>query len=584
MAGFSPIAAMVVMAAMALRFVYIRLLPKPIAGIPHNQDSATRLLGDARYFEEIIEAGDFWVKFLTDLLARHRTPIAQFFPGPFAAATVVIGDYREARDLMAKRSKELGRGYSNNAVWHGVLPEHFIAMDDFHPSFKDARFLTKDLMTPSFLHEIIDVNQVSALASYKAVKNFIKLWKVKATMAKGLPFDAVEDLEGFTYDIMMTAAFGIPEEEGHTTERLRAVQSTKDANACGDGPLQVAEFQPIMKPALLTALHTLNAQIAGAFDSTIPKLYYFINNLRPSVRHAFRAKRSAIQHHINRSVEKLAHSGSKQDFASAVDYVVYREKSAAESAGRRPTFDSLRMSDMLWGYLVGGQDSTHSTLCFAMKYLGANQDAQAKLRELLRLAYPTANEQQREPTIEEIIKTQVPFLDAFIEETLRMCSPASAILKEALCDMTVLGHVIPKGTQIMFLLTGPTLTEAGVSWKGMEHDETSQKVPSEGINDWSLSRFPPQEFHAERWLQTNDDGETNFNKNAGPFISFSSGPRGCWGKRLAYMELKLIITLLIWNLEFSQLPAELEDNGLVEGIFTKPKSCLVKLKSISDTD
>ncbi|GKT64942.1 cytochrome P450 [Colletotrichum tofieldiae] len=573
MAGFSSVSAVIFAVAVAVRLVYLRLLPKPIPGIPCNKDSATRLLGDAQYFIDLDKAGEFWVKFFTDLLARHKTPIAQYFPGPFESTHIVIGDYRETRDLMTKRSKDFGRGYKNNATWQGLFPEHFIAMDDFHPSFKDAKFLTKDLMTPSFLHG------VSAPASYKTVMNFIKLWKVKAAMAHGLPFDAAEDLEGFTYDIMMTAAFGIEEQNSYTLDRLRTVQKSNKVEINGDASIQLVKFPHTQKPELLTALDTLNSRVNETFRSTVPKTTHMINSFRPSVRRAFRSKRRIVQSYIDRSVEKLSQSCSKEEFASAVDYVVSREKSAAESAGRRPAFHSLRMSDMLWGYLVGGQDSTHSTLCFAVKYLGANQDAQSKLRRTLSLAYPEAIEENRQPTIEEIIKTQIPFLDGFIEETLRMCSPAAAVTKEALCDMTVLGHVIPKGTPIMFLLTGPTLSVPGAEVEETKRSETSQKLSSEGLGDWSQSPFPPGKFHAERWLQADENGDVKFNNRAGPFMSFSNGPRGCWGKRLAYLELKLIITLLVWNLEFIRPPTEKDENVLIEGLFTKPKSCLVKLES-----
>ncbi|OBR10442.1 Cytochrome p450 [Colletotrichum higginsianum IMI 349063] len=581
MAGFLAVAAAAAVAVAAiLRLVYLGLLPRPIPGIPCNKDSTTRLMGDAPYFIELGKSGAFWITFFTDLLARHNTPIAQYFTGPLSGSHVVVADYREARDLMTKRGKDLARGSKNNHVWQGVLPEHFIAMEDFHPSFKHAKFLTKDLMTPSFLHG------VSAPASYKTVVNFIKFWKRKAVLADGLPFDAAEDLEGFTYDIMMTAAFGIAEQDSHTVDRLNTPQTAKDVRLVGDGPGKVAEFPPIKIPEMISALHVLNDSLNGAFWLGKPAVFHAVNNLRPSVRRAFGSKRSIIQSHIDRSVEKQLSSrgGSKEDFASAVDYVISREISAAGNDGRRPVFDSLRLNDMLWGYFVGGHDSTHSTLCFTVKYLGDNQDAQSRLRGALRAAYPEAREQGREPTVDEIVKTQVPFLDAFIEETLRLCSPAGGVTKQTLCDMTVLGHFIPKGTTILFLLTGPTINLPGAEVDEARRSETSQKTSGEGVGDWSRSRFPPGEFHAERWLHADENGgSVRFDNRAGPFLSFSNGPRGCWGKRLAYLELKLIITLLVWDLKFARLPEELRDDGLVQGLFTKPKSCLVKLESLSVT-
>ncbi|KAF0315010.1 cytochrome p450 [Colletotrichum asianum] len=586
MAGFATVAAVLAGVAVFIRIIYLRLLPKPIPGLPCHQDSTNRILGDAPYFIEIDSAGGFWLKFFTDLLSKTKTPIAQFFPGPFDRTHVVIADYREARDLLSKRSKDLSRGYTNNMIWQGVIPEHFIAMEDAHPSFKDAKFLTKDLMTPSFLHG------VSAPASYKTVRKFIELWKSKAAATEGLPFEADEDLEAFTYDIMNTAAFGVPVEESYIAERLRsmkrgpsleipreAASEEKDKKTS----LKVATFLPVERPELLFALDTLNRRVTGAFRAMIPSIFFLFDNLRPTIQRAFRSKRSILQSHIDRSVEKLSRSDGEENFASAVDYVVSREKLAAENAGRKPAFDSLRMSDMLWGYIVGGQDSTHSTLCFTAKYLGSNQDVQSKLRENLRAAYLEAVAEKREPTIDEIVKTNVPYLDAFIEETLRLSSPAGAIMKDTLRDMDIVGYHVPKGTPIMFLLTGPTIAEAGAVVDEKKRSETSQKLNNEGVEDWGRSRFPAESFLPERWLQPGENGQVKFNGQAGPFMSFSLGPRGCWGKRLAYLELKLIITLLVWNLDFGRLPTEMEDDGLVEGLFTKPKSCLVKLKAVKIT-
>ncbi|KAK1455688.1 cytochrome P450 [Colletotrichum melonis] len=575
MAGLVVYAAIVATIAVSIRLFYLRLLPRPIAGgPPFNLDSAKRILGDAPYFIELDNAGEYWLKFFTQLLSKHNTPVAQFFPGPLDRTHIVIADYREARDLMSKRGKDLGRGVSNDITWNSVIPGHFISMEDSHPAFKDTKFLTKDLMTPSFLHG------VSAPASHKMVHKFIELWKTKAAIAHGRPFEADGDLEAFTYDIMNAAAFGTSVEDSYTHERLLLLPSPNGSESPKSDVSQLAEFPKPFPPPLLFALNTLNERINGAFRALIPKLFFLYDNNRPTIRRAFGLKKSILQSHIDRAVEKLSCSDSlKEEFASAVDYIVSREISAAKAADREPVFDSARIHDMIWGYLVGGQDSTHSTLCFTVKYLGIHQDIQSKLREALRLAYPDAASEKRQPTIDEITKTHVHYLDAFIEETLRLSSPAGAIMKETLVDMDILGYRIPKGTPLVLLLAGPTVSEAGVKIDEAKRSETSQKVANEGVGDWALTEYPPEELHPERWLQPDEKGEIVFNNKAGPFMSFSYGPRGCWGKRLAYMELKLIITLLIWNLEFIGLPAELEDDALLEGIFTKPKSCLVKLRS-----
>lgn len=390
-------------------------------------------------------------------------------------------------------------------------------------------------------------------------------------------------MEGLTYDIMMTAVFGVGYEESTTTKYSKLLEDAdKDAVIPSGSAAQVAKFPAPETPALVKALHVLNVSITAVFGSVFPKLSVFIENLKPKARRALKLKKDAVQAQIDAAVKRAAKGGSSEH-KSAVDYVVSREKTAAVEEGREPKYDGMQLNDMLWGYIAGGQDSTHSTLCFTVKYLGAHQEAQQKLRSALRSAYTEPYAQKREPTIEEILRTQVPYLDAFIEETLRLCSPAGAITKETVRDINVLGRIIPKGTTLMFLLTGPTFVQPGVPVDDAKRSETSQKASGEGVGDWSHSEFTAEDFRPERWLQV--EGEVvKFNNNAGPFMSFSSGPRGCWGKRLAYLELRMIVTLLVWNLEFLKLPAELEDPGLTEGLFTKPKSSMIKLRVISDTE
>lgn len=89
-----------------------------------------------------------------ELFEKHAAPVAQYFMGPMEKAAVAIGDYREVQDILLRHGKDLARGHLIADSWHGVMPAHFIAMEDENPRFKSAKALGKDLMTPSFLHEV----------------------------------------------------------------------------------------------------------------------------------------------------------------------------------------------------------------------------------------------------------------------------------------------------------------------------------------------------------------------------------------------------------------------------------------------
>lgn len=134
--------------------VYLMAFPKPIPGIPYNKQSAKRLLGDIPEFGALQNAGYTARQFWSDLAMTHKSPITQCFLGPFTKPSVVISDFREAQDLMVRRGKDLGRGRLNREAWYGIIPEHFIGMENHDKRFKDTKGLLKDLMTPSFLHEV----------------------------------------------------------------------------------------------------------------------------------------------------------------------------------------------------------------------------------------------------------------------------------------------------------------------------------------------------------------------------------------------------------------------------------------------
>lgn len=220
-----------------------------------------------------------------------------------------------------------------------------------------------------------------------------------------------------------------------------------------------------------------------------------------------------------------------------------------------------------------------------VKHLGEQQEIQNKLRESLFQAYPEARANGEQPKLEDILKTKVHYLDAFIEEVLRMSNPSYIISKESAEDLTVLGHVIPKGHIVLFSSWGPGYHYSGPRVDESLRSESSQKHRDEGLSDWGDdTKHPAGQFLPERWLRPSSEegskGELVFDSKAGPLLTFSAGPRMCWGKRLAYLELKLIVTLILWNFVFERIPAELQDWAIHNDMFIMPQRARVRLSSV----
>jgi cytochrome P450 len=66
--------------------------------------------------------------------------------------------------------------------------------------------------------------------------------------------------------------------------------------------------------------------------------------------------------------------------------------------------------DELFGFILAGFDSTSSAISWFVKYIADNPAAQTKLRQQLHSRFA------QEPTAQEIVKANLPYLDAVIEE------------------------------------------------------------------------------------------------------------------------------------------------------------------------
>ncbi|EHK97816.1 putative Isotrichodermin C-15 hydroxylase [Glarea lozoyensis 74030] len=164
---------------------------------------------------------------------------------------------------------------------------------------------------------------------------------------------------------------------------------------------------------------------------------------------------------------------------------------------------------------VAGSETTASTLASLTNNLLRHPEVYSKLKAEIREKFSTEEE------IKLAAVNELPYLSACIEEGLRIFPPAPIGFLRMIQDGgdTIDGQHIPGGTAV-------------------------------SVSSWCAHHSPdnfkdPDDFIPERWLK--GAGYDNDNKLA--HRPFSLGPRGCIGKDLSYVEMRLVLAKMIWNFD-----------------------------------
>lgn len=226
-------------------------------------------------------------------------------------------------------------------------------------------------------------------------------------------------------------------------------------------------------------------------------------------------------------------------------------------------------------------------MCWAVKVLARQQSHQTRLREELQSAFAAAISEHRQPTAQELTSTSIPYLDAVIEELFRLVPVVPLNSREATQDTQLFGHRISKGTLVIYLNNGPGYTlpscKVDESRRSKQSQQDEKDARYKSWDDDDITIFKP-----ERWLvQQNDNDDSGdggkfiFDPNAGPFHGFGLGMRSCFGRRLAYIQFRIFLAMIIWNFELLDCPEKLSSNIGTVGVVYKPNDCYVRLKQVN---
>ncbi|KAJ9604857.1 hypothetical protein H2200_010972 [Cladophialophora chaetospira] len=558
---------LVVVCAIFLYVSYRKLMPKPIPGIPYNKSATRSLFGDIpEMMSYMSRTQELW-PWVVEQTTRHQSPIVQVFARPFSKPWVIISDHRESQDILLRRTKEFDRSDFTIGVFTGLSPDMHITFKSTEDRFKLHRNLLKDLMTPAFL------NEVASRQIYANDESFVKLWDYKTRVAKGHAFRADEDIFNAALDVIFATACGLEAKDSNTAVHLQQLLSAQQPSQPSlDEPI---EFTHYIRPAGFEAMSTVCGSLETSLKAPFPKFAHWALRQMPYMRKAIAVKEELFTKMIDEAIERV--NLGKQTNSSALDDILFREAAAAKKEGRAPVFKSRAIYDELFGFIIAGHDTTATTLTWTVKHLAVAQEAQSTLRSHLRSAYPAATAEQRNPTREEIVKTHIPYLDAVIEEMSRTARLFNGSIRTSTVDTTILGHTIPKGTDVFLMQNGPGYLSAPFQIDDSKRSESSLKAKNQ-VGQWTPDEEDMKAFRPERWLVKGDDGKEEFDAHAGPHLAFGLGPRGCFGRRLAYLQMRIVLVMMIWNFEFKETPPAVSSWLAVDKLARHPRQCYVRLE------
>ncbi|KAJ5703328.1 hypothetical protein N7493_011717 [Penicillium malachiteum] len=199
----------------------------------------------------------------------------------------------------------------------------------------------------------------------------------------------------------------------------------------------------------------------------------------------------------------------------------------------------------LWGeanvLMIAGSDTTSTTLAATLFYLVRSPSALAKLVSEVRGAFSQ---------VEEIVSgtqlNELGYLKACIDEALRLAPAVPGAIPREVME----GGAMVDG---VFLPAG---TNCGTPVYSIHRQEQYYRSADKFIPERWIEGATYSTSEA-KWTTTKEEIEAT--RHA--FCPFSIGPRGCIGKSMAFMEMRLTLARLVFLFDMTLADREGEDAG-----------------------
>lgn len=271
---------------------------------------------------------------------------------------------------------------------------------------------------------------------------------------------------------------------------------------------------------------TLTVAVRTLFGTTLPGESQHVGDaLAYLMRYQLWRQRSPLRLPENWPTPKNRRAQRELGFLNSLVYRIIDEKrslhgegndllslliDAMDEDGSHMTPQQLRDETMT--LFLAGHETTALLLGWTWYLLSQNAAAEARLHEELRgvLAGGT-------PQVSDLMK--LPYLQAVLNETLRLYPPAYIAARTSIDSFSLCGYDFSPGTTVL-------------------------------MSQWVMHRDPrffeaPEEFRPERWL----NGLAG-KISSGAYFPFGDGPRRCIGQGFAQLESALVVATIAQHFRF----------------------------------
>ncbi|KAK1606050.1 hypothetical protein QYE76_029723 [Lolium multiflorum] len=418
-------------------------------------------------------------------LTRIHGPLMSIRLG--AVTTVVASSPDAARDILQKHDAVLAGRFVNDAV--GDHARDSVAWLPHGPRWRSLR---KTMAT-----ELFAPHRLDALQGLRSDKMRELVAHIARLARDGVEVDVGRVAFTTSLNLLSGTIFSKDlaslDDHGGSKE-FQALVS--EVMKCGGSP-NVSDFFPVLARADLQGLRRRLAQLLARLHQV------------------FDAE-------VDRRLRGRELGETRKEHEDFLDVLL----DVTERDGGKAGLDRDTLRALFTDLFLAGSDSTSSMVEWAMAELLKNPSSMAKAHEELAQVISTTR------SVEESDINQLPYIQAVVNETLRLHPPGPLLLPhQAQEAVNIAGFTVPQGARVLVNL-----------W-AMGQDE---------------SIWPePDKFMPERFLGRTVD----FRGGDFELIPFGAGRRVCPGMPLAIRTVHLVLATLLNQFEW-KIPVEVERTGI----------------------